>query len=545
MAKEILIADPDKTDQEAFKKIFELAGYHLVFSENGEETLLRVKLFKPDLMIAGTGLGEMSGFELCDAVKTNPELKHIPVILLSNIFEEISKRERDRVRADGVISKPFHEDEVLNLVDHLLEEDAMKSKEEFSLEGLEETEGDEEIIELVDVVEEPEQRMSIHDFVAPDKEQPFREITPLESWEKMDLEERPFEKESTRGPKKKEDEMEGMLLQLEEEIAPKEVSGKVTPEDELFGKIELEEILEKVEKLKPSLDMEWPEEKREKEEKVSVFEEEEVSFFEEKPQISEEPPEKYVGLDEFKAALQKGVKSEALGETIQPFQPEKPKAEAPVEIAATEVPLEEALKGLLEEEFPEELFEKLGEEEIKFVEEPKEERLEILEEAEAPMTLEEEEEVVERPEAIIAEEIRTEKMRSEKIRPEEIKIDELEELGFLRAVLGEAREKEIGVIEEPKEERIEMFEKAEAPKALKEEIRLPLRRVEQQMGEVIAKGVQEMMENFVTKIIPEMAQNIITLTVDRIEKMVKEVVPDLAEKAIQDEIKRLEKGEKD
>jgi hypothetical protein len=388
--------------------------------------------------------------------------------------------------------------------------------------------------------------MSINDFVAPVKEEPFREITPLESWEKLDLEERPFEKESKGGRKEKEEDMEGMLLQLEEEIAPKEVSGKVTPEDELFGKIELEEILEKVEKLKPSLEMEWPEEKKEKEEEVSVFEEEAVSVFEEKPQISEEPPEKYAGLDEFKAALQKGVKSEApLGEAIQPFQPEKPKAEGPVEIPATEVPLEEALKGLLEEEFPEELFEELGEEEIKVVEEPKEERLEILEEAEAPMTLEEEEEVVEKPEAIIAKEIRTEKMRPEEIRPVEMKIDELEELGFLRAVLEEAREKEIGVIEKPKEERIEIFERAEAPKPLKEEIRLPLRRVEQQMGEVIAKGVQEMMENFVTKIIPEMAQNIITLTVDRIEKMVKEVVPDLAEKAIQEEIKRLEKGEKD
>lgn len=534
MAKEILIADPDKTDQEAFKKIFELAGYRLVFSENGEESLLRVKLFKPDLMIAGTGLGEMSGFELCDAVKTNPELKDIPVILLSNIFEEIPKRERDRVRADGVISKPFHEDEVLNLVDHLLEDEATKSKEEFSLEGLEETEGDEEIIELVDVVEEPEQRMSINDFVAPAKEEPFREITALESWGKMDLEERPFEKESTRAPKEKEEEMEGMLLQLEEEIAPKEVSGKVTPEDELFGKIELEEILEKVEKLRPSLEMEWPEEK-----------EEALSVLEEEPQISEEPPEKYVGLDEFRAALQREVKSEAVGEAIQPLAPEKPKAEAPVEIAATEVPLEEALKELLEEEFPEELFEELGEEEIRFVEEPKEERLEILEETEAPMTLEEEEEVVEKPEAIIAEEIRTEKMRSEEIRTEEMKIDELEELGFLRAVLGETREEEIGIIEEPKEERIEIFERAEAPKPMKEEIRLPLRRVEQQMGEVIAKGVQEMMENFVTKIIPEMAQNIITLTVEQIEKMVKEVVPDLAEKAIQEEIKRLEKGEKD
>jgi CheY-like chemotaxis protein len=532
MAKEILIADPDKADQEEFKNIFELAGYRLVYSENGEETLLRVKLFKPDLIIAGTGLGKMSGFELCEAIKTDPELKHIPVILLSNIFEEISKRERDRVRADGFISKPFHEDEVLNLVDHLLEEETMKAKKEFSLEGLEETEEEEEeIIELVDVIEEPEEKMSIHDFVAPDKEEPFREITPLESWERLELGEKPLEKEFTRGREEKEEEMEGMLLQLEEEITSKEASGEVTPEDELFGKIELEEILEKVEKLKPSLEKEWPEEKEEgKREEVSVFEKE--------PQISEEQPEKYVGLEEFEAALQKEVESEAIGEAIQPLRPEEPKAEAPVEIPATEVSLEEELKGLLEEEFPEELFEELGEEEIKVVEEPKEEGLEIFEELEAPMTLEEE--VVEKPE-----EIRAEEIRPEETRPEEIRIDELEELGFPRAVLEEVREQEIRVIEEPKEKKIEILERVDTPRPLKEEISLPLRRVEEQMGEVIAKGVQEMMENFVTNIIPEMAQNIITLTVDRIERMVREVVPDLAEKAIQEEIKRLEKGEKD
>jgi len=524
MAKEILVADPDKADQEEFKKIFELAGYRLVFSENGEETLLRIKLFKPDLIVAGTGLGEMSGFELCETIKTDPDLRQIPVILLSNIFEEISKKDYDRVRADGIISKPFREDEVLNLVDHLLEEEALKAKSEFSLDGLDEIE-EEEIIELLDVVEEPEQRISINDFVAPVKEEPAQEIASFESWEKLETEGKPFEKELTLAPEEKDEEIEGMLLNLEKEVGLKEA----TPEDELFGKIEMEEILEKVEKLKPALEKEWPVEKEE------VLEEE---LLEEEPLMMEEPAEKYAGLEQFKAALQREVQGgvigeaadEALGATIQPLRLEEPKVEAPpeipvTEISATEIPLEKELKELIEEEFPEELFEELEEEEIKVIGEPQEERLELFEETKAPMILEEEVGVIEKP--------------------GEIRIDELEELGFPKAVFEEAREKEIGVIEEPKEERIEVFEKAEAPRFSEEEIVLPLRGMEQQMGEVIAKGVQEMMENFITKIVPEMAQNMITLTVDRIEKMVREIVPDLAERAIQEEIKRLQKGEKD
>jgi CheY-like chemotaxis protein len=123
MAKEILIADSDKADQEEFQKIFEPTDYHLTFSGSGEDALLRAKLFKPDMIIAsGTGLLEMGGVELCGALKGDQELKHIPFIVISSIFDEISEKDRKRAQVDGMISKPLKEDEVLNLVDHLMEE---------------------------------------------------------------------------------------------------------------------------------------------------------------------------------------------------------------------------------------------------------------------------------------------------------------------------------------------------------------------------------------------------------------------------------------
>ncbi len=105
MAKEILIADSDKADQEEFQKYFEATDYHLTFSDSGEDALLRAKLFKPDMIIAsGTGLLEMGALELCGAVKGDQELKHIPFIIISSIFDGISEMDRKRVRADGIIS---------------------------------------------------------------------------------------------------------------------------------------------------------------------------------------------------------------------------------------------------------------------------------------------------------------------------------------------------------------------------------------------------------------------------------------------------------
>ncbi len=499
MAKEILIADSDKADQTEFQKIFETTDYHLIFSESGEDALLRAKLFKPDMIIAsGGGLQEMGGVEFCGAIKKDPDFKHIPFILISNIFDEISEQDRQRVRADGVISKPLNEDEVLNLVDHLMEEEGVGKREEmvsekreFSLDEI--GEGEEEIIELLDVVEEPEPKMSIDDLVASEKEEPsVREIGSLDSWEKLEFEEKPPEPESVLLPEKEIGEID---LQLKPEKPAKEASA----EDELFEKIELEEILEKVEQLKPSLEKEWPAQ-------------EEVRDINEMSFKMEERAEKHLDLSEFEAALRKEVEAapheeelapiseSSVGTTAMPVRTdfiEEPEKEIPEQVVSVQVPAEEEeLKELSEEEFPDELLEEmLGEEEISVIGEPKE--------------------------------LKPEEVRPKEVRAEAIRMDRLEEMEA-PGIFGGEEAGLVRKVDRPTEEVTSLSEV-----------------VDKHLEEVLAKGIQDMVGDFITKILPEMTQNIIGLTAERIEKMVKEVVPELAEKAIQEEIKRLQKGEKE
>jgi CheY-like chemotaxis protein len=526
MAKEILIADSDKADQEEFQKIFGATDYRLIFSESGEEALLRAKLFKPDMIIAsGTGLHEMDGLELCGTIKGDPEFKHVPFILISNIFDEISEKDRKRPQADGVISRPLNENEVLDLVDHLVEEEAIGKKKEMVSEKQDDFlldatgEGEDEIIELVDVVDEPEPKMSIDSFVPLEKEKPFEEMTSLDSWEKLEFEEGPEEKKFPFPPKRE-------TRDIDFEFEKQRSFERTAPEKELFEKIELEEILEKVEQLKPSLEKEWPSEK-------------EVTYAEEKPSKKAEPPERFLDIPEFdttsKQEIEAGPLEEELSplsieesekriseeairteesaeeEEIQPFFIEEPKEKVseeaiPVkasmrgeklkELPKEEVMEEEELEELLEEEFPEELLEEiLGEEQVDAVGKPKEARL------------------------------------------EEVKVEEIQ----------------------PETTGMETLEEFEAPKTYKEAIKplvsdmrkqmqevSPLvRELDQDLEEVIAKGIQDMVGDFITKILPLMTQHIIGLTTERIEAMVREIVPDLAEKAIQEEIKRLQKGEKE
>jgi len=599
MAKEILIADSDKGDQEVFQRIFEAADYELVFAENGEDALLKIKLFKPDLVIAGAGLKEKSGLELCETVKNDPEFKHIPFILLTGMFEEVPERDRKRVGANGVISKPLREGEIHGLVRQLLEDKmagitpkkpleeengwtslskgkaGFDEKKGFALDGLEEDE--EEIVELVDVIEEPEPKMSIDDFIASGKAEPAADIPPLDSWDRI------FEEEK-QGQGRPSEEVFDFSLAAENETGPRVDLMKereATPEEELFEKIELEEILEKVERLQPIIEKEWPKD-------LEI----DKRIDEALPLSREETPERWLDLEGFEAALKTEVRAEGKRETktepaeekLEPFILEETKERVSLEPAPLNLemppeegsfdnlpegelsidqflkeilpkeilPREEPLEGrieedLLEEKLPEKelpinlIEDELKEDEIKFIEEvlrgdeisfvqePLEEKIEE--------PLEGEEEKIE-----IFRELETQGLTQELPPPDSI---ELEVPRFLQELsapdsIEEEVPRFVQELHPPS-----LIKEGETPKRFLGEAPPQTRLFDRQMEEVMGKGVQEMMEGFITKVLPEMTQNILNLTVERIEKMVKEILPDLAEKAIQEEIRRLKKGDKD
>src|SRR4030042_387695 len=403
MAKEILIGDSDKANQKAFQKIFGTTGYHLVFSENGEDVLLRVKLFKPDLIIAGTALSEKNGYELCEAIKDDPDFRSIPFILLLDRSEKISDKDRERLKPDGILSKPLHESQVLTLVDQLLE--AMRSKggripgtkmeletfadmgeERFASSQTGGKEEEEEVIDLLDVVgdvvEEPESKMSIDDFIVPGKAEPFGEIPSWESWDIL----------------------------------------------EKGGKIELPSEIE---------------EPAERGFKVSKGE----------PAPIQEPEEKPFAFDEFEIALKKGVEVEVRRqeppkeEALQPFSFEETKVEVTEEGIPLEIPIEEKVESIEEEEFPKDLLEDMLKEE------------ELKEKGLGGEELEEEE--------LEKEGLQEEELKEEKLFEEE---ELLEGGGPLEKKLreeGKPQEEEtLEVVRGLKEEeKIELFEGLQAPEA--------------------------------------------------------------------------------
>src|SRR3954470_266479 len=117
--KRIFCADDDPGLQEVFSIIFSKAGYDVTIFPNGEE-LLKSDSQPPDLFLLDKQLSGINGMEICQVLKTQPETKDIPVIIVS-ASPDLDKQSI-LAGADDYIEKPFQLQNLLNLMTKYLAE---------------------------------------------------------------------------------------------------------------------------------------------------------------------------------------------------------------------------------------------------------------------------------------------------------------------------------------------------------------------------------------------------------------------------------------
>ena len=106
MAK-ILVADDNSNIQKMVGLALKDQGIDVVAVGNGEAAVRKIPDVKPDLVLADVFMPVRNGYEVCEFVKKDPALAHIPVILLVGAFDPLDEQEAQRVGADGVLKKPF------------------------------------------------------------------------------------------------------------------------------------------------------------------------------------------------------------------------------------------------------------------------------------------------------------------------------------------------------------------------------------------------------------------------------------------------------
>lgn len=90
-------------------------GGTLIHSSNGEDGLAMVKKEKPDVLILDILLPGISGFEVLESIKTDPEVKHIPIVMFSNLGDpEDIKKAKDLGATKFLVKATLIPDELVN-----------------------------------------------------------------------------------------------------------------------------------------------------------------------------------------------------------------------------------------------------------------------------------------------------------------------------------------------------------------------------------------------------------------------------------------------
>jgi CheY-like chemotaxis protein len=105
--RKLLLADDSITIQKVVELTFSDEGVTVVCVNNGREAVERVEEFAPDVVLADVFMPQLNGYEVCEYIKQNEKLKHIPVMLLVGSFEPFDEAEARRVGADDTLTKPF------------------------------------------------------------------------------------------------------------------------------------------------------------------------------------------------------------------------------------------------------------------------------------------------------------------------------------------------------------------------------------------------------------------------------------------------------
>jgi len=103
----ILVADDNSNIQKMVGLALKDQGIDVVAVGNGEAAVRKISDVRPDLVLADVFMPVRNGYEVCQYVKTDSSLSHIPVILLVGAFDPLDEQEAQRVGADGVLKKPF------------------------------------------------------------------------------------------------------------------------------------------------------------------------------------------------------------------------------------------------------------------------------------------------------------------------------------------------------------------------------------------------------------------------------------------------------
>jgi DNA-binding response OmpR family regulator len=118
----ILVVEDEDNIALALDYLITREGYGHERVANGGEAMARIRALRPNLVLLDIMLPEVSGYEICQAVRLDPDLSDVRILMMTARGSAVERKKGLALGADGFISKPFELKELRAEVRRLLGE---------------------------------------------------------------------------------------------------------------------------------------------------------------------------------------------------------------------------------------------------------------------------------------------------------------------------------------------------------------------------------------------------------------------------------------
>jgi class 3 adenylate cyclase len=116
----VLVVDDTARNVKLLADLLTAKGYGVATAASGREALEKIDLESPDLVLLDVVMPEMSGYEVCEAIRANPATAILPVIMATALDPSVERIKGIEAGADDFLAKPINQAEMLARVKSLL-----------------------------------------------------------------------------------------------------------------------------------------------------------------------------------------------------------------------------------------------------------------------------------------------------------------------------------------------------------------------------------------------------------------------------------------
>jgi two-component system, cell cycle response regulator DivK len=105
--KRILVVEDQEDNRQILRDLLTNAGFDMIEAENGEEAIASAQASRPDRIMRDIQLPILDGYEATRRIKADPDLKSIPIIVVTSYALSGDEDKARRAGCDDYVAKPF------------------------------------------------------------------------------------------------------------------------------------------------------------------------------------------------------------------------------------------------------------------------------------------------------------------------------------------------------------------------------------------------------------------------------------------------------